>query len=92
MNAGCEGRVRGSITRCQIGALGDGVVVGAPHKFDGITNGGVYSEGNIAENTLGWCNDDCVCNTVSDVAVVRSGLGGRRSPRLRRAAVLSKAF
>lgn len=92
MNSGCEGRVESSIARCQFGAFGDSVVVGAPHKFDGIANGGVYSEGNIAENALGWCDDDCVSNTVSDVAIIGTGLGWRRSPRLRRAAVLSKAF
>lgn len=68
------------------------MVVGTPHEFDGITNGGVHCEGNIAENSLGRGNNDSMGSTSSDATAVRSSLGGGRCPGLRRITVLSHAF
>jgi len=67
LNARGEGSVGSLVARSEDGALGDGVVVGAPDEFDGITDGSVDGEGDVAEDTLGRSNPD-------DVGL--AGLGG----------------
>jgi len=55
---GSEGSIGGLVAGSQFGALGDGVFVGTPHELDGVSDRGVYSERNVTEDTLSWCDDD----------------------------------
>ena len=67
LNARGEGRVGSLVAGSELRAFGDGVVVSTPDELDGITNGSVDGEGDVAEDTLGRSNPD-------DVSL--SGLGG----------------
>ena len=62
--ARCERRVGCLVANLKLGRLGDRVVVGTPHKHDGIANGCVKGEGHITENTLSGSNDDSVGCTI----------------------------
>lgn len=65
LGAGSEGSVGGLVARSQLRRLGDGVVVGAPHEQDGVTDRGIDGERNVTENTLGRCDDDSVGSTAA---------------------------
>lgn len=55
-----KGRIQSGIARGELGALGNGVVIGAPDELDGITDGCVDGEGDITKDALGWSNIDDV--------------------------------
>ena len=55
-----KGRIRSRVARSELRTLCDGVVIGAPDKLDGITDGSVDGERDITEDTLGRSNIDDV--------------------------------
>ena len=58
-----EGSIVGLVAKLELGALRDGVRAGHPDELDGVTDGRVHREGNVAENTLGRRDDDGVRGT-----------------------------
>lgn len=60
-----EERIGSLVARKQRRRFGDGVVVSTPHEFDGITDGGIDGEGDVAEDTLSGSDDDSVGSTRS---------------------------
>lgn len=93
-----EARSKGSVTGLVAGGegrrLGDGVAVGSPHELDGITDSSIEHEGDIAQNTLGRCDDNSVGNTVSTCSGLSWGgnARGRSVSSSSGAAVGSNAF
>ena len=55
-----ERLVLSPVAKLELRALRDSVHVRVPDELDGVTNGSVSCEGNVAENTLGRCDDDGV--------------------------------
>lgn len=76
--------------------------VRAPHELDGVANGSVCREGNVAKDTLRRSDNDSVRDTAGTTgtrvagtvtAAGRAGVGGRgRSVRRHWHAKLSNAF
>jgi hypothetical protein len=52
--------------------MGDSVLVSTPHEHDGVTDRSIESEGNVTEDTLGWCDDDCMGSTTTGTIHGRS--------------------
>lgn len=48
----CEEGIRRLVARFELRGFGDGVIVGAPHEHDGVTDRCVHCEGYITEDTL----------------------------------------
>ena len=65
VGAGCERRIRRLVAKLEFRGFRDGVVVGVPDEVDGVTDGSVDGERNVAKNTLGRCNNDSVGNTIA---------------------------
>ena len=65
LGAGSERGVGGLVTGSQLRRLGDGMVVGAPHEQDSVTDRGIDGEGNVTEDTLRRCNNDGVGSTTA---------------------------
>jgi hypothetical protein len=61
--SGCERAIGSLVARGKLRRFGDGVVVGTPHELDGVTDGSVYGERYISEDTLGRRNNDGVSST-----------------------------
>ena len=86
---GESGSVGGLVAGAELAGLRDGVVVPSPDPVEGVTDGRVHREGNVAENTLGRGDDDRVRCT--STGCVSSG-GGRRSVGGRGSTEGSNAF
>lgn len=78
-----EEGITSAVAREESRGLGHGVVVGAPHELDGVTDGGVDGEGNVTQDTLGGGDNDGVGSTSSsDTTAVGSSGGGGIGTRL----------
>ena len=95
LDTGGEGRVVGLVAKLELGALGDSVRAGHPDELDGVTDGGVHRERNVAENTLGGSDDDGVGRTsalAARVGAVVRALSGRGRPGRGRSTVGRNTF
>ena len=88
LSSGCEQGVTRAVAREQSGRLGDGVVVGTPHEFDGVTDSCINGERNVTQNTLSRSNNDGVGST----SAVARGVGSRWLVAAGRRAISSNAF
>jgi len=66
------------------------VIVGTPHELDGVTDGSVHRERNVAEDALGRSDNDSVSCTRALVSGPR--VGGSWGVSGRRNAIRSNTF
>lgn len=66
------------------------MIVGTPHELDGVTDGSVHRERNVAEDALGRSDNDSMSCTRALVSIPR--VGGSWGVRGRRSAIRSNAF
>jgi hypothetical protein len=68
--------VRSPVAQLENGTLGNGVVVGTPTEEDGVPNGSVQSERNVAKDALARSHNDGVSGAATDGTQVTSGGSG----------------